>query len=521
MLSTLQPEIQVMYDLDFDERANLTSRERSVQMITQYLSDNNLDDVRNSIKTALGLLAWAEQDSVKWRQGYLESFVHLAGIMSPQIEDLPDFKRLSIVTRRNLGIAAKSLQLRVMEAEETLSTFDFSDIWADSAKNSSNPIYQSYSSFRQFLINYYTKIYGNWPPNQGKSWLNRRTALALQEDIGSLYDYLVNRDVVWDSREERPGKKWQMASRTTDDFKADMDINLTDMLVTFDNRHGYLHIPHPYPLLPREVPNTKVPQKKTFFGGLKKSKVDATKDAKAHLQLSIVFSDATNIEKLDVSFNGNTLIDQFERYELAYELQGVTPRQARLGRWLLLYGALQVLSKLSVDTHGLKWTDSVRYFLCTDLKRMPDWVTNGQAEHMEASQQRSWCWQRSWDPTPIDGVPVELEGSSTSALGSELDGATMLESDIRRIGEKIDDMGRVRALERKIENEKIKQDEFAMTKRVDDSYRLTESDFRARPLVPIRSPLRSPAEPRASPQMHAQTTMPVRGYYADERNGWA
>jgi hypothetical protein len=151
---------------------------------------------------------------------------------------------------------------------------------------------------------------------------------------------------------------------------------------------------------------------------------------------------------------------------------------------------------------------------------VPDWVTNGQAELMEGSQQRSWCWQRSWDPTPIEGVPVELEGSSM-AIGGELDGATMLESDIRRIGEKIDNMSLIRAHERRIENEKIKQDEFSITKRMDDSYRLTESDFRERPLVPNRNPLRAPTSPRSSPQTLPIQNFSTRTYYPNERNGWA
>lgn len=134
MLTTLQAEIQVMYDLDHHERSRLTPRERSVQMITNYLTEHKLDDVRNSIKLAINLLAWAEQDNVRWRQGYLESFVHLAGILNPQIEALSEFQRLSIATRRNLSIAAKTLQLRVIEAEEKLVTFDFDDIWPDRAK---------------------------------------------------------------------------------------------------------------------------------------------------------------------------------------------------------------------------------------------------------------------------------------------------------------------------------------------------------------------------------------------------
>jgi hypothetical protein len=308
MLSTLQPQIHVMYDLDTDARSGMTARERSVQMITEYLGRYGIDDLRNNIRRALGLLAWAEQDTVKWRQGYLESFVHLAGVMTPDIEDHPDFKRLSVVTRRNLGLAAKTLQLRVMEAEEKLSSFDFRDLWEDTTKNTNSPVYQSYQAFRQFLVGHFTRVYGNWPPTSDKTWLNRKVVNAMQEDFGSLYDYFVDRDVIWNPREERASRKWEMAHRKNDHFRADLpELGMTDMLVTYDAKNGYAHIPHPYPLLPREVPKTsKDKEKKSFFSSLKKDKPkDATKDAKAHLQLSIIFSDATNIEKLDVNFNGN------------------------------------------------------------------------------------------------------------------------------------------------------------------------------------------------------------------------
>lgn len=608
MLNTLQPEIQVMYDLDSDDQSRMSPRERSVQMITNYLGKHGLDDVRNSIRHALGLLAWYEQDNVKWRQGYLESFVHLAGVMTLQMEDLPEFKRLSVVTRRNLGLTAKTLQLRVMEAEEKLASFDFSELWEDTNKVTTSHVHQGYQAFRQFLIAHYTRLYGNWPPNANKTWLDRRVVLAMQEDFGSLYDYLVNRDVIWNPREERASRKWEMAHRKNDGFKADLpELGITDMLVTFDAKYGYAHIPHPYPLLPREVSKTsKEKEKKSFFDRIKKDKSkDTAKDAKAHLQLSIVFSDATNIEKLDVNFNGkkdhywncaqgrmliavtgSTLIDKFEQFELTTDLKHTTPREARLGRWVLLYGVLQVLSTLSVDVQGLKHTDGVRYFLCTDLKRCPEWVTFGQSEHLEASQHRSWCWQRTWDPMPVQTAPVELEaqpaaggnlttnhqesshdseivGNSYVAHGlpsppperalpmppPSFDGVTLMQNDIRRLGEKIDGLSLShnathhfrQEFERRRENEKVMQRDFHDRKprlegetfgpgttisstttntntnnpdfrprqdslprfteersrsRMDDTYRLTESDFRARQqqeLIPPppRSPLRS------------------------------
>jgi hypothetical protein len=229
--------------------------------------------------------------------------------MIPELEEVPEFKRLSVVTRRNLGIAAKTLQLRKMEAEEKLATFDFSDLWEDPSRVANNPVYQSYQAFRSFLVNHYARNYGNWPPASNKTWLNRKIVLALQDDFGSLYDYLVNRDVVWNPREERASRKWEMAHRKHDEFKADVpELGITDVLVRFDAKFGYAHIPHPYPLLPREIPKaTKEKEKKSLFSSLKKDKgKDSTKDAKAHLQLSILFSDATNIEKLDINFSGES-----------------------------------------------------------------------------------------------------------------------------------------------------------------------------------------------------------------------
>jgi hypothetical protein len=306
MLNTLQPQIEDMYKFD-DNQSRVSARDRSIKMITNYLGQHGIDDVRTSIKSAMCLLAWSEQENVKWRQGYLENFVHLAGVMIPELEDVSEFKRLSVVTRRNLGIAAKTLQLRKMEAEEKLASFDLSDIWEDSSKVANSPVFQSYQAFRSFLVQHYARNYGNWPPASNKTWLNRNIVLALQDDFGSLYDYLVNRDVVWNPREERASRKWEMAHRRNDGFKADVpELGITDMLVTFDAKFSYAHIPHPYPLLPREIPKTsKEKEKKSFFSSLKKDKArDVTKDAKAHLQLSILFSDATNIEKLDANFNG-------------------------------------------------------------------------------------------------------------------------------------------------------------------------------------------------------------------------
>lgn len=87
-----------------------------------------------------------------------------------------------------------------------------------------------------------------------------------------------------------------------------------------------------------------------------------------------------------------------------------------------------------------------------------------------------------------------------------VDGAAVLNTHIQHLGEKIDHVEFTarggadfhvhvqRELEFRRVNEKVMRGEFAG--RTDPSYRLatTENDFAARPLLPHRSPLRTPPE---------------------------
>lgn len=266
---------------------------------------------------------------------------------------------------------------------------------------------------------------------------------------------------------------------------------------------------------------------------------------------------------------GSTLIDKFEQFELTTDLKNGTPREARLGRWVLLYAILQVLSTLSVDVQGLKHTKGVRYFLCTDLKRCPEWVTNGQMDFLEVSQQRSWCWQRAWDPTPIRNAPVELPATTspdrhvqlpersrsntqthTTEYGHnttpppqrplppaplDYEGATLVQDDIARLSEKIESLSMGtngsrmlrQEYERRRDNEKVMAGEFKSQRindvgmdyrhlRTDDTYRLTESEYANRPLPAVSAageremyanrPLPPPRSPLRSPVLSSIST---------------
>lgn len=90
--------------------------------------------------------------------------------------------------------------------------------------------------------------------------------------------------------------------------------------------------------------------------------------------------------------------------------------EARLGRWVLLYGILQVLSTVSVSTAGLKHADKVRYHTGPSLEGCPPWRSPDAAPLMiEACQQRSYCWvaPQTWsEPRATSGVPASPPGYS-------------------------------------------------------------------------------------------------------------
>lgn len=114
-------------------------------------------------------------------------------------------------------------------------------------------------------------------------------------------------------------------------------------------------------------------------------------------------------------------------------MSGVHPSDARLGRWILLYGILQVLSTVSVDTAGLKYKEKIKYFVSPSLEGCPPWRSLEAAPLMiDACQQRSYCWQapQTWgengsalSPPGYSNHQYELSDPPTSPL--ELDGRAL------------------------------------------------------------------------------------------------
>ena len=195
-------------------------------------------------------------------------------------------------------------------------------------------------------------------------WLTRTVAQALQRDFAALYDYLVNRDIVWDGSEARSGRKWMMVSETGNrGFDADTDeLPLTDMLIEFDNKLRFPHIPHPYPLVPESIPpppdaapllNRKESGTGGMFGAKSSSKKNANTGAgnanagrsgAVERRIQLAYTEATNICILGSDFTHSDLIDAFGKFEKTDRVGEIDPSLARRGRWVLIYGILQTLA---------------------------------------------------------------------------------------------------------------------------------------------------------------------------------
>ena len=359
-------------------------------LIIDYLVTKGIDDVRNNPSASAALLAWSESQGVRWEEGWREAYVHSAGMYN-KLEGVADFRYVTPITRALLERASLEVQVRVNNCEDRLTDFDFGDMWP-MMSSQPPPARASFERLRKFFIDHFQTTYESWPPmaSSGEDqWLSRDLAQKLQKDFGALYDYLVNREISWDCSEERSGRKWNIVNAGNRAFDADSaDLPFTDILVAFDNRHKYPHIPHPYPLVPESI-SVKA-SKENMFKANKKSAKPA-EDKMAERKAALAYTESTNIYLLGTDFVNNDLVDAYVKFEKADRAADVDPFAARRGRWVLIYGILQILASVSVDTPSLRYTSDVSYHLNPRLRGTPPW--KGANQNLEeASHVRSYCW---------------------------------------------------------------------------------------------------------------------------------
>ena len=376
----------------------LDSNVSRVAFLTDYLSRHKFDDVRNNPSYAASLLAFSEVSEVQWREGYIEAFVHCVGMLDLGLQTIPEWRYITPHTKMFLHNASMEIEERIHRAQGWLLTFDFSEMWPVTVP-ATTPARGCFDRLRKWFCKYYENAFLHWPPTNDMTWLTRDMVVRLANDFHSLYDYLVDRDIIFDGSEYRTGHKWAITSRSGHNFRADSyELPLTDMLLTFDNRNSFPHVPYPYPITPPSVPVTSKP--KTGFS-LKKGPSQAEVLAQTRRK-TLSYAEASNVYTLRDQYMHTDLVTNFIRFEQSDQVEGLDPFDARRGRWILIYGILQVLATISVDSPNLRYKEGAQYHLCPQMRGVVPWAERGAPPEEEAEHTRSHCWTvpHTWGPAP-------------------------------------------------------------------------------------------------------------------------
>jgi hypothetical protein len=130
--------------------------------------------------------------------------------------------------------------------------------------------------FRSFLHGFYVEKFGYWPPPKGSAF-SKALFKSMYFDFRNLHDFLVDRDSTTDMASQKP---------------ASGGICVLQNVASFDQRHKFLPLPHPLPLLPSDVPvRRRTESQKTLKAltlGSKQGKTDRYLTARASLTSAMI-----------------------------------------------------------------------------------------------------------------------------------------------------------------------------------------------------------------------------------------
>ncbi|KAI4104988.1 MAG: hypothetical protein LQ339_003605 [Xanthoria mediterranea] len=359
-----------------------------VRWMTTYITRHKFDDVRNNPSYAASLLAFSETPGVRWREGYIEAFVHCVGMLNMGLRTIPEWRFLTSQTKMFMESAHLEIEDRLQRAQHSLLAFDFSGMWPTSSAPQSTAR-GCFDRLRKWLCKYYENAFLHWPPTNDATWLTRDMVVRLKSDFHSLYDYLVDRDIIFDGTQYRPNQKWVMSSKSGQSFKADThELPVTDILLGFDDKNGFPHMPHPYCLTPPSTPSQNKP-KSSFILKKPSSPTDILASSR---RKALSYAEASNVYTLRDQFVHTELISNFIRFEQSDMIENIDPSEARRGRWVLIYGILQVLATISVDSPKLRYKEGAQYHLSPRMKGVVPWAEDGSPPEPEAEHTRSYCW---------------------------------------------------------------------------------------------------------------------------------
>ena len=345
---------------------------------------------------------------------YYNGFVHAAGRLKDiqNVEKSP-YDKISPTTIHRLERVTFEIESRLTTVRGRLQEFEFPAMFsglANSQTSVESKIVRfkewksAFMAFKRYVIGYYRKRYGAWPPKPGSkkyslevSGLNRLVLKEIYTDFCELYDMLVDQ-----------------SSLTTRDRKLlplDEEAALTTN-VTEATRHALRRVEDEYdesdvpvhPPIPFDVPLFP-----TFTNSFNRAHLGLSEET-ARSSKRLTESEVSEV--LLGSYNragmkGSQWIKDFMEFERGVG-DGKTLNDIidlRIGQWLFVYAILQTLPLVVVDAKEVQFSDGVEHFICQAPRGGMPWVKN------DTSSSRTW----------LDAAD---DGNTISQSSSDIDNST-------------------------------------------------------------------------------------------------
>jgi len=388
--------------------------EKAAEFVRSYVEELNLDNFANRPADIGKFLAWTEK--VRWSRGFVETFAHCVGMLNCGVLDHESLDALSPTTRALLEHSCTHMHYRLSSVEILMAEFGIDSTILGELEDHTG-IQKSVLAFQDFLQQHYAQIYGTWPPpvhqNSGH-WLTRSVAQRLQQDFGNLYDLLVDKHIRYGT----------IAPTHANPFGRREDRR--QLLKSWDRQNGFTALPHSDAMAPVRSP-TKFVEQEEEKGDRRSSLVPAVqKHRKKAPDLYNIYSSATNAEThskhpriniIHTLINSTTvppLCKAFLNHEASVVHHQMDTHEGRLGRWIVIYCMMQLLSKVAVDIQGLRYGRSVEYHLSADIDGTPPWNTSDFPTTMHPAGPE-YAWAALF--ARATGMPQRVSGTAKKRTG--------------------------------------------------------------------------------------------------------
>ncbi|TKA71580.1 hypothetical protein B0A49_11803 [Cryomyces minteri] len=341
--------------VDLLERMQLFRSDKAdnVQDFMAYVEKMGYLDFSHCPDYSLGLLRFAEHFELY--DLWADAFAHCVGV-NESLCLSTEFESIGRVTKALITRAYLEMDLHLGRVAPALCTF-LEDDFSSTYLGLSNGARTHLDRFRSFLHSYYVEKFGYWPLPQGLGF-SKSLYRSMYFEFQNLYDYLVDTestDVLQNQTKLASG-----------------GICVLQNVNAFDQRHKYVSLPHPLPLMPdyddRESKTQLQRALLAFKLGKKQAKAERGVTARTAL------SAATN--KVEPSVVNCPLVKSYMRFEREWSVkqeEKVSVADARKVRWIFIYGVLQSLVSVTRAPKEVRDTESPSYPLCCLVAGMPPW----------------------------------------------------------------------------------------------------------------------------------------------------